>query len=68
MRAGAIQDHTADGAQKDPQGGHGDDSDEDGVECLQHVACSADLVSLHKVWVFCDLFNWKGETGEKNEM
>lgn len=61
MRAGTVQDHAADGTQEDPQGGHGDDSDEDGVERLQHVARSADLVGLHKVWVFSDLFNWRGE-------
>jgi len=67
MRAGAVQHHAADGPQKDPQSGHGDDGNEDGVECLQHVACSADLVGLHKVWVLSDVFNWRGERDAEKE-
>lgn len=57
MRAGTVQNYAADGPQEDPQGRHGDDSDEDGVERLQHVARAADLVCLHKVRIFGDLFH-----------
>lgn len=69
MWAGTVQDHAADGPEEDPQGGHGDDSDEDGVERFQHVARAADLVGLHKVGVLGDLFHWRRDTDHsKNEI
>lgn len=68
MRARTVQDHATDGPQEDPQGGHGNDGDQDGVERLQHVAGSADLVGLHKVGVFSDLLHWRGGERRREEV
>lgn len=67
MWAGAVQNHATDGTQEDPQGRHGNDSDEDRIKSLEHVACSTDLIGLHKVWVFSGLLNYTQETEAEGE-
>lgn len=55
MGAGAVENHAAYGAEEDSQGAHSDDGDEYGVQRLQHVPCSIDLVVFNNLREICDI-------------
>lgn len=55
MGAGAVQDHATYGAEEHSQGAHSDDGDEYGVQRLQHVPRSVDLVVFDDLGEICDV-------------